>query len=185
MKRVFAHFTRLVKKVGFILFFAFAMSPFIGLGLLILCMAISMLLFNDPVDVESEVEELLNHFTEKELEIIFAEEVDEKVSDDEYLSLLARYQSYICLKKQKGITIWVGSEVNKESYIYLYELNDRKVDGFDVDKQKDAISKNINKEHIQTKRIINSGRSIIFRYTYRNSGETMDVVFSNEELRNM
>ena len=85
MKRVIAHFTRLVKKVGFILFFAFAISPIAGLVLLILSMTISMLLFKDPVDVESEVEELLNHFTEEELEIIFSEKIDEKVSDDDYL----------------------------------------------------------------------------------------------------
>lgn len=185
MKRVFLHFKRLLKKIGFILFFAFAISPFIGLGLLILSMAISMLLFKDPVDLESEVEELLNYFTEEELEIIFAEKVDENVSDDDYLSLVAKYQSYVCDKKKiDEITTWTGSVVNKEAFIYLYELNDKKVEGFDIDKQKEAIRKSISKDHVQTYRIINSGRGLIFRYTYRYSGQTMDVVFSNEELKN-
>lgn len=185
MKRVIAHFTRLVKKVGFILFFAFAISPITGLVLLILSMTISMLLFKDPVDVEGEVEELLNHFTEEELAIVFDDKVDEKVNDDEYLSLLAKYQSYVCEKKKiDEITIWKGSAVNKESFIYLYELNDKKIESFDVEKQKEAIRKSISKDHVQTYRIINSGRSLIFRYTYRHSGETKDVVFSNEELKN-
>jgi hypothetical protein len=185
MKRVFAHFMRLVKKVGFILFFAFAISPIAGLGLLILFMAISMLLFKDPVDMESEVEELLNHFTEEELEIIFAEKVDEKVSDDDYLALVAKYQSYVCEnKKIDEITTWTGSAVNKEAFIYLYELNDKKIESFDIDKQKEAIRKSISKDHVQTYRIINSGRDLIFRYTYRYSRKTMDVVFSNEELKN-
>lgn len=186
MKRVIAHFTRLLKKVGFILFFAFAISPFIGFGLLILSMVISMLLFKDPVDVESEVEELLNHFTEEELAIIFDDKVDEKVSDDEYLSLVARYQSYVCdNKKIDEITTWVGSAVNKEAFIYLYELNDKRIEGFDIDKQKEGIRNSLDKNNVQTSRIINSSRSLIFRYTFRHSGEINDVIFSNDELRNL
>lgn len=186
MKRVIAHFTRLLKKVGFILFFAFAISPVAGFGLLILSMVISMLLFKDPVDVESEVEELLNHFTEEELAIIFDDRVDEKVSDDEYLSLVARYQSYVCdNKKIDEITTWVGSAVNKEAFIYLYELNDKRIEGFDIDKQKEGIRNSLDKNNVQTSRIINSGRSLIFRYTFRHSGEINDVIFSNDELRNL
>lgn len=187
MKRIIKHFTRLVKKVGFIIFFAFAISPVIGLGLLILSMAISMLLFKDPVDVESEVEELLNHFTEEELEIIFSEKIDEKVSDDDYLSLIARYQSYICEKKKKidEITTWVGSELNEDSFVYLYELNDKKTVGFDIDKQKEGIRTSLSKDNLQTHRLITSGRNLVFRYTFRNSGESNDVVFSNDELRSL
>ena len=186
MKRVIAHFTRLVKKIGFILFFAFAISPIIGLGLLILSMAISMLLFKDPVDVEGEVKELLNHFTEEELAIVFDDKVDEKVSDDDYLSLIARYQSYICEnKKIDEITTWTGSTVNKESFIYCYELNDKKILSFDIDKQKEGMRNSLNKSNVQTCRIINSGRNLIFRYTFRYSSKTYDVVFSNEELRNL
>ena len=186
MKRVFAHFMRLVKKVGFILFFAFAISPITGLVLLILSMTISMLLFKDPVDVEGEVEELLNHFTEEELAIVFDDKIDEKVNDDEYLSLLAKYQSYVCEKKKiDEITIWKGSAVNKESFIYLYELNDKKIESFDVEKQKEGIRSSLNRNNVQTHRIINSGRSLVFRYTFRDSGEINDVVFSNEELKEL
>lgn len=186
MKRVIAHLTRLLKKVGFILFFAFAISPVIGFGLLILSMVISMLLFKDPVDVESEVEELLNHFTEEELAIIFDDKVDEKVNDDKYLSLVARYQSYVCdNKKIDEITTWVGSAVNKEAFIYLYELNDKRIEGFDIDKQKDGIRNSLDKNNVQKSRIINSGRSLIFRYTFKYSGEINDVIFSNEELKNL
>ena len=186
MKRVFLHFKRLLKKMGFILFFAFAISPVTGLGLLILSMAISMLLFKDPVDVESEVEELLNHFTEEELAIIFDDKVDVKVSDDDYLSLVARYQSYICEnKKIDEITTWTGSEANKDSFIYCYELNDRKIVSFDIDKQKEGIRKSLNKNNVQTYRIIDSGRDLVFRYTFKYSDNTYDVIFTNEELRSL
>ena len=185
MKRVFAHFTRLLKKVGFILFFALAISPVAGLGLLVLSMAISLLFFKDPVSKEDLIEDVLNNFTEDELEIIFAEKVDDKVSDDDYLTLVAKYQSLYCSKKLDGVTTWVGSAVNKDSFIFLYELNDRRIDGFDVDKQKEGMRKSITKNNVQTLRVISSGRGIIFRYTFKYSGETFDVVFSNEELKNL
>lgn len=88
-------------------------------------------------------------------------------------------------KKIDKITTWVGSEVHNDSYIYLYELDDKKNIVFDIDKQKEGIRNSLNKENVQTYRIINSGRSLVFRYTFRNSGETKDVVFSNEELKNL
>ena len=185
MKRVFLHCKRVFAKFWFIILLSCSISPIIGLGVFIAMTAFSMAFFSDPIDVKAEVEDLLNNFTEEELGVIFAEKVDENVSDDDYLTLVAKYQSYICdNKKIDEITTWTGSEVNKEAFIYLYELNDKKIEGFDIDKQKEAIRKSISKDHVQTYRIINSGRALIFRYTYRYSGQTMDVVFSNEELKN-
>jgi len=185
MKRVFLHSKRVFAKFWFVILLSCSISPIIGLGVFIAMIVISMLFFSDPIDVKAEVEELMNHFTEEELEVVFAEKVDENISDDDYLALLARYQSYICEKKKSDeITTWVGSRVNKEAFIYLYELNDKKVASFDIDKQKEGIRKSINKNHVQTYRIITSGRDLIFRYTFMYSGETMDVIFSNEELKN-
>ena len=185
MKKFFAHFMRIIRKFWFFLLIIAPISPIFFLGVLIIMTVISMLCFSDPVDVESAVEDLMNHFTEDELEIIFAEKVDEKVSDEEYLALVARYQCYVCPKKLDSVTTWVGSEVNKQAYTYNYELNDRKIEGFDIEKQKESIRASINKKNVQTSRVINSGRNFIFRYIYKNSGEIVDVVFTNEELRNL
>jgi len=186
MKRFFAHFMRIIRKFWFILLIIAPISPVFFLGVLIMMTTISMIFFNDPVDIEAEVEDLMSNFTEEELEIIFADKVDEKVSDEEYLGLIAKYQSYVCGKKKiDKITTWVGSEVHNDSYIYLYELDDKKNIVFDIDKQKEGIRNSLNKENVQTYRIINSGRSLVFRYTFRSSGETKDVVFSNEELKNL
>ena len=185
MKKFFAHFMRIIRKFWFFLLIIAPISPIFFLVVLIIMTVISMLCFSDPVDVESAVEDLMNHFTEDELEIIFAEKVDEKVSDEEYLALVARYQCYVCPKKLDSVTTWVGSEVNKQAYTYNYELNDRKIEGFDIEKQKESIRASINKKNVQTSRVINSGRNFIFRYIYKNSGEIVDVVFTNEELRNL
>lgn len=185
MKRVFAHFMRIVRKFWFFLLIVAPISPIVFLGVIIIMTVISLLFFSDPVDVESAVEDLMKNFTEEELEIIFAEKVDENVSDDKYLDLVARYQCYVCPKKLDAITTWIGSESNKSSYVYNYELNDKKIDGFDVDVQKQHILPSINKKNVQTSRVINSGRDIIFRYTYKNSGETKDVVFTNAELKKL
>ncbi|MBO7538811.1 MAG: hypothetical protein J6T44_05975 [Prevotella sp.] len=185
MKRVFAHLMRIFRKFWFFLLIISPISPIFTFGVIIIMTVISLLCFDDPVDVESAVEDILNNFSEEELEIIFAEKMDKNVSDDKYLALVARYQSYVCPKKLDAITTWVGSESKKDAYIYNYELNDRKFDSFDVDVQKQHILPSINKDSIQTSRVINSGRGIIFSYTYKNSGETKDVVFTNEELKSL
>jgi len=185
MKKFFAHFMRIIRKFWFILLIVAPISPIFFLGLLILMTLLSMLFFSDPIDVESAVEDILKNFTEEELDIIFAEKVDENITDDDYLNLCARYQTYVCPKKLDRITTWVGSEVDNQAYIYKYDLNDKMIEGFDVVKQKESISASIDKNKVQTSRVIRSGRGIIFRYTYKNSGEVKDVVFSNEELVNL
>lgn len=185
MKRVFAHFMRIVRKFWFFLLMVAPISPIVLLGVIIIMTVVSLLFFSDPVDVESVVEDIINNFTEEELEIILAEKLDENVSDDNYLSLIAKYQSCICPKKLDAVTTWIGSETLKDSYVYNYEVNDKRIVSFDVDKQKECIRPSIDKNNVQTIRVVNSGRDIIFRYTYKNSGETKDVVFTNAELKSL
>ena len=76
MKRFFAHFMRIIRKFWFILLIIAPISPVFFLGVLIMMTTISMIFFNDPVDIEAEVEDLMSNFTEEELEIIFADKVD-------------------------------------------------------------------------------------------------------------
>ena len=63
MNRVFSHIKRLFRKFWFFLFIAFMVSPIIGLGTFIVAIAISMALFNDPVDAKDPAD----YFTEEEL----------------------------------------------------------------------------------------------------------------------
>ena len=185
MKRVFLHFKRIIRKFWFFLLIVSPISPIFMIGLLIIMTLISVMFFSDPVDVQSAVEDLMSHFTEDELEIIFAEKLDDKVSDEEFLTLAAKYQCYVCPKKLDKFTTWVGSENYKDSYAFLYEVNDKNMEFHDIDKQKELIKKSINKNHIQTLRLIRSGKDVIFRYTYRNAGTVEDVVFTHEELENL
>lgn len=185
MKRAFLHFKRVISKLWFILVLFGVISPIVLFGMAILMTIVSMMFFDDPVDPESAVEDILNNFTEEQLNIIFSEKVDEDVCDDDYLTLLARYQSYVCPKKLDYITVWDGSELTNDSYVYLYTVNDKKFDYLDLSKQKDCIRTQINKNSVQTKRVISSGRNMVFRYTYKNSAQVEDVVFSNKELKEL
>ena len=178
MKRVFSHIKRLFRKFWFFLFFAFAISPIMGLGVLIIATVLSMALFSDPVDVNA----ILDNFTEDELDIILAETVDKNVSDDDYLNLLARYQTYFCPKKLDSVTIWTGSVVTKEAYIYEYELK-RDVEAFDKKTQKERIMRQIDLNCVHVKRILSSNRNMIFRYTYRNTGEILEIVINTDDLK--
>jgi len=178
MKRLVLHVKRLFKKFWFIIFFAFAISIVHGIALLVIMLTLSMLFFSDPVDVNA----ILDNFTEDELDIILAETVDEKVSDDDYLNLLARYQTFFCPKKFDSVTVWTGSMVTKEAYIYDYELK-REVEAFNKQAQKERIMGQIDLNCVQVKRLLSSNRNMIFRYTYRNTGETLEIVINTDELK--
>jgi hypothetical protein len=138
---------------------------------------ISMLFFDNIVDVDA----VLENFTEEQLAIIFSEEMDESVCDDDYLTLLARYQSYFCPKKIDRGTIWTCSMVTENAYIFSYELKHN--EPISEKQQKERIFSQINTNSLHVKRLVNSNRSLVFRYTYRQTGETIDIVFSTDELR--
>ena len=178
MKRVFSHIKRLFRKFWFFLFFAFAISPIIGLGVLIIATVLSMVLFNDPVDAKDPED----YFTEEELRKI---QSDEDVDDEEYLTLLAKYQSYECPVKVDKITTWTSSEVTKDSFICNYEINDRwhRYGEIDMNVVKSNILAQIDKKGINVQRIIATNRNMIFRYWNRQSETFEDVVLSIGELR--
>lgn len=178
MKKVFSHIKRLFRKFWFFLFFAFAISPIIGLGVLIIATVLSMTLFSDPIDAKDPAD----YFTEEELRKI---QSDEDVDDEEYLTLLAKYQSYECPVKVDQITTWTSSEVTKDSFICNYEINDRwhRYGEIDMDVVKSNIIAQIDKKGINVQRIIATNRNMIYRYWNRQSETFEDVVLSIDELR--
>lgn len=178
MKRVYLHVKRLFKKYGFFILFVTAISFPAGLTLAIVMTVISLLYFDDPVDTDA----ILKNFTEREVDIVLSEKMDERVTDDEYLELLARFQSYICPKKIDSATIWTGSRVTADSYICEYEIKER-IEGLSMEQMKINIYNAINKSSVQVQRMVRTNRNMIFRYTYRDNRETFDVVISTEELK--
>ena len=178
MKKVFSHIKRLFRKFWFFLFFAFAISPIMGLGVLIIATTLSMALFSDPVDAKDPAD----YFTEEELRKI---QSDEDVDDEEYLMLLAKYQSYECPVKVDQITTWTSSEVTKESFICNYEINDRwhRYGEIDMNVVKSNILAQIDKKGVNVQRIIATNRNMIYRYWNRQSETFEDVVLSIDELR--
>ena len=180
MKRVFFHIMRLFRKFWFFLFFAFAMSPIIGLGVLIIATALSMAFFSDPINAKDPAD----YFTEEELRKI---QSDEEVDDEEYLTLLAKYQSYECPVKVDQITTWTSSEVTKDSYICNYEINDRwhRCGEIDMNVVKKNILAQIDKKSENVQRIIATNRNMTYRYWNRQSETYEDIVLSIDELRSL
>jgi len=177
MRKLFLHIKRVFRKFWYVIFFAFAVSLVHGLIALVVMTIISMLFFDNIVDVDA----ILENFTDEQLEIILSEEMDENVSDDDYLTLLARYQSFFCPKKIDRGTIWTCSMVTNDAYIYSYELKDN--EPISVEEQKKKIFAQINTNGVHVKRLVNSNRQLVFRYTYRQTGETIEIVFTTDELR--
>ena len=178
MKRVILHSKKVIRNHWFIICIAGAVSFVFGIIAFLAFLIYSMNFTEDPVDVNDIMEE----FTEEELGIVLADTMDENVSDEEYFTLLARYQSYFCPKKVDRVTTWVGSEVTKDSYIMSYEIK-KEIEGFSADVLKDNILKEINPNCVQTIRLVRSGKNMVFRYTYTNTYESFDIVITPNDLK--
>lgn len=178
MKRVILHSKKVIVNHWFIILLACAVSFVFGILAFLAFLIYSMVFTEDPVDVD----EVLDEFTEDELAIILAEDVDVNVSDDEYLNLLARYQSYFCPKKLDHLTTWTGSENAEDAYIMHYEIK-KQIEGFDANAMKVNIMKSINRNSVQSIRLARSNKSLVFRYTYTNTVESFDIVITCDELK--
>ena len=75
MKRVFLHSKRVIGNHWFIICLAGAISFVFGIGLFLIFLAYSLYFKEDPVDVN----DVMNNFTEEELNTVLAETVDESV----------------------------------------------------------------------------------------------------------
>ena len=178
MRRVYLHVKRLFKRDWFIILIVSSISFVYGIGLVIVMTIISMAFFKDPVDIDA----ILENFTDEELEMIQAEYLDENVTDEEYLTTMAKYQSYMSPKKIDYLTTRIGAESTNESYILIYEVK-RKIESVSENSLKESILANINKSCVLTQRIVRSNKNMIFRYTYRNTENSFDIVISNDELK--
>lgn len=177
MKRVFLHSKRVIGNHWFIICLAGAISFVFGIGLFLIFLVYSLYFKADPVDVN----DLMNNFTEEELNTVLADTVDESVSDEDYLQILARYQSYFCPRKVDEMTKWVGSDVNNDSYTMYYEVN-KCYETINHEKLKESILSQLNKYSVQATRLARSHRNLVFRYTSSKSGEYFDIVINNQEL---
>ena len=177
MKRVFLHSKKVIANHWFIIAIAWAISFVFGIGMFFLLLLWSMAFTQDPVDVD----DIMDNFTERELEIVLAETIDESVSDEEYLSTLARYQSYFCPKKLDYLTTWVGSVYTGDSYVLNYEIK-RDIEAINQETLRENILAQINKNSVQVIRLVRSCKNMIFRYTDRKTYESFDIVIGNMEL---
>lgn len=178
MKRVILHSKKVIRNHWFIICIAGAVSFIFGIIAFLAFLIYSMNFTEDPVDVN----EIMEEFTEEELGIVLADTMDENVSDEEYFTLLARYQSYFCPKKVDRVTTWVGSEVTEDSYIMSYEIK-KEIEGFSADVLKDNILKEINPNCVQTIRLVRSGKNMVFRYTNTSTYDSFDIVITPNDLK--
>lgn len=179
MNRVFSHIKRLLRKFWFLLFLAFAISPIMGLSIFVMAIILSMVLSNDP----EEVKDPTDYFTQEEWRKIHSEE---DLEDEEYLALLARYQTYKCPIKVDEITTWTSSELTKDSFICHYEINDKlhQYGDVDMDLLKNNILAELYKDGYKKQRIVATNRNMIFRYWNCQRETLEDIVISTEELKN-
>ncbi len=178
MKKVFYHITRVFSKCWFIILLACTISPIVALGVLILFTIISMVFSSEPVE-EKNIDD---YFTDEDMKKMDkAEELD----DDEYLTLVAKFQTYQCPKKVDPITTWTSSELTKDAYVYNYEINDKKhmYRLLDMNDLKNQIPSKIDKQNDKIQRIIASNRNLVFRYRNYQKNTIDDVVLTANELR--
>lgn len=179
MGKVIQHAKRVFKYFWILIVFLGAIQIFFGLGAFVLLLIISLMFFdNFPEEKKPE-----DYFTDEEWRIIHSDEASQ--DDEEYLSLLARFQTYECPIKVDEITTWTSSELTKESFICHYEINDKrgKYGVIDMAKVKKDILDSIDKEGYKVQRIVATNRNMIFRYWNRQTETSEDIVLSTDELK--
>ena len=109
----------------------------------------------------------------------------EELDDDEYLTLVAKFQTYQCPKKVDQITTWTSSELTKDAYVYNYEIFDKwhKYGELNLMDLKNRILAGIDKQNVNIQRIIASNRNLVFRYRNYQKNTIDDVVLTANELR--
>ena len=178
MKKVIYHITRVFSKCWFIILLACTISPIVAFGVLILFTIISMVFSSEPVE-EKNIDD---YFTDEDMKKMDkAEELD----DDEYLTLVAKFQTYQCPKKVDQITTWTSSELTKDAYVYNYEIFDKwhKYGELNLMDLKNRILAGIDKQNVNIQRIIASNRNLVFRYRNYQKNTIEDVVLTANELR--
>ena len=137
-----------------------------------------MVLSSEPVE-EKNIDD---YFTDEDMKKMDkAEELD----DDEYLTLVAKFQTYQCPKKVDQITTWTSSELTKDAYVYNYEIFDKwhKYGELNLMDLKNRILAGIDKQNVNIQRIIASNRNLVFRYRNYQKNTIDDVVLTTNELR--
>lgn len=179
MKKVFYHITRVFSKCWFIILLACTISPIVALGVLILFTIISMVFSSEP----AEEKNIDDYFTDEDMKKM---DKAEELNDDEYLTLVAKFQTYQCPKKVDQITTWTSSELTKDAYVYNYEIFDKwhKYGELNLMDLKNRILAGIDKQNVNIQRIIASNRNLVFRYRNYQKNTIDDVVLTANELRN-
>ena len=137
-----------------------------------------MVFSSEPVE-EKNIDD---YFTDEDMKKMDkAEELD----DDEYLTLVAKFQTYQCPKKVDQITTWTSSELTKDAYVYNYEIFDKwhKYGELNLMDLKNRILAGIDKQNVNIQRIIASNRNLVFRYRNYQKNTIDDVVLTANELR--
>ncbi len=178
MKNLKLHIVRVFGKLWYLLIIMCIISPFLCSIVFLAALIISMVFFNNFTEAKNPE----NYFTEEEWRKIHS---GESIDNEEYLILLAKYQTYECPVKVDEITTWTSSEITKDSFICNYEINDRwhRYGEIDMNIVKGNILDQIDKKGIKVQSIIATNRNMIFRYRNYRTGTIEDVILSNEELR--
>lgn len=177
--KLIQHIGRVIKYFWVVILILGVLQGLLGLGVFILLVIISLLFF-DNIPEEKKPED---YFTKEEWDLIQSGESSQ--DDEEYLSLLARFQTFECPVKIDPITTWTSSELTKESFICHYEINDKKNEYGEIDweKVKKETLNSIDKEGYKVQRIVATNRNMILRYWNRQTEKSYDLVLSNEELK--
>lgn len=178
MKNLKLHIVRVFGKLWYLLIIMCIISPFLCSIVFLAALIISMVFFNNFTEAKNPED----YFTEEEWRKIHS---GESIDNEEYLILLAKYQTYECPVKVDEITTWTSSEITKDSFICNYEINNRwhRYGEIDMNIVKGNILDQIDKKGIKVQSIIATNRNMIFRYRNYRTGTIEDVILSNEELR--
>ncbi len=180
MKQIITLVKKTIKAYGIFLFIGFVISVYIGAGLFVLGLILTALSSSEEIDTE----QFNRLFSREEREIIVSKQMDNTISDSRYLAVMIRFMNnFSCPRKLNKYATWTKSILEDLSVVHVIEVNVQSPrNDFDWSKERTCRAREIKKSDLFIKRMVKSGRSLVFRYVANNMVQN-EIEFTVDELK--
>ena len=180
MKNSITLVTRTIKDYGVVIFIGLVISIYVGAALFVL----GLLLTINNQSKEIDAEKFNRLFSREEREIIMSKQMDNTITDSRYLAVMIRFMNnFSCPRKLNKYATWTKSILEDKAVVHIREVNVQLPSSeLGWVKERTCRAREINKNDLFIRRLVRSGRTLVFRYVANNTIQN-EIEFSTDELK--
>lgn len=180
MKNSITLVTRTIKDYGVVIFIGLVISIYVGAALFVL----GLLLTINNQSKEIDAEKFNRLFSREEREIIMSKQMDNTITDSRYLAVMIRFMNnFSCPRKLNKYATWTKSILEDKAVVHIIEVN-LQLPSSELGwvKERTCRAREINKNDLFIRRLVRSGRTLVFRYVANNTIQN-EIELSTDELK--